>query len=133
VQPGPIFATPPAPRPTEAPKPTLLAPTDAYAQGWDDRDAWEKWFQNLTGDYGAGAASWAARRSGTNPGTCKGTNAAEMSTEWQSGCAAAQQRLERADELRRTESDYREGWNAWKLAGTTKEGDTSGAEQQAPE
>ena len=97
------------PVPTVAP-PRESQPSATYRQGQADRQRWETWFGTLTGDYRSGAEYWAGNRSVLNPVSC---NAAPSSTgaDWTAGCIAAQQRLTDSDVRRKTEPDYRRGWN----------------------
>jgi len=103
-----------APAPV-APAPTVNSPTESqpsatYRQGQADREGWETWFGSLTGNYRAGAEHWASQRSLAKPGSC---NVAPSSSdaEWTAGCIAAQQRLAASDVRRKTQRDYRLGWN----------------------
>jgi hypothetical protein len=82
----------------------------AFQQGQADRQSWETWFNSQVGEYRSGAEYWASHRSLTNPGSC---NSSPPSTgaEWGAGCTAAQQRLAPSDARRKTEPDYRRGWN----------------------
>lgn len=97
-------------------KPARAAPSAArpaaanaaqFAQGLRDRTAWEDWFNGLSGDEQAGASFWAAERSRPNPGDCLGTAA------FVQGCQEAEAKLAGADLLRKTEPQYRAGWNSY--------------------
>jgi hypothetical protein len=97
--------------------PTSVAVTDnqgatAYQGGLRDRDAWENWFGTLQGDYKTGAFYWASQRSLPNPGSCK-----QMNDQFYAGCAEAKVKLAAADALRKTEPNYKAGWNAWAPSG----------------
>ena len=94
------------PAPTAGPLPPV-----AFQQGQADRRAWEAWFISQTGESRAGADYWAAHRSLPNAGSC---NAAPPSTgaDWSAGCVAAQKKLAAPDVRRKTEPEYRLGWNA---------------------
>jgi ATP-dependent protease ClpP protease subunit len=82
----------------------------AFAAGRQARLSYEAWFNNLPdSDYRRGAEFWAANRSLTPPPSC--TQAA-MSADWQSGCFAGQTHLAYSDARRRTEKDFRAGWNS---------------------
>jgi hypothetical protein len=112
AQPSPVGPAVPA---QAAPAPTLVPPTEAqpssvYRQGQADRQAWEIWFGTLTGDYRAGAESWAGQRSLPSPRSC---TAAPPSTgaDWTAGCLTAKEKLTPSDVRRKTEPDYRLGWN----------------------
>jgi len=100
----------PSPTATATPNPSESMPSVAFRQGQVDRQSWEAWFDSLTGDDRAGADYWASHRSLPNPGSC---SAAPASTgaDWTAGCVAAQQRLAAADVRRKTEPEYRLGWN----------------------
>src|SRR5215470_4602512 len=78
-----------------------------FAQGLRDRTAWEDWFKGLSGDEQAGANFWAAERSKPKSGDCLGTAA------FVQGCQEAKARLADADFLRKTEPQYRAGWNSY--------------------
>ena len=103
---GPPSTTEAAPTP---PEPTVA--TAAFQQGQADRQSWEAWFDSQTGDHRAGADYWASHRSLPNPGSC---SAVPPSTgaDWTAGCFAAQQRLAGPDVRRKTEPEYRLGWNS---------------------
>ena len=116
-------SAPPAPAPipaTVTPPPTpsaqLAATTSsggsrAYWEGRGARQAWENWFAGLAGEYKAGADYWAAHRSLPNPGTCGNPSSSEQ-TEWWKGCTSAKAFLYGTDIRRKTEPDYRLGWNS---------------------
>ena len=98
-----------------APAPTTssqsdVQPSATYQQGQADRQAWETWFASLSGDYRAGAEWWAGQRSLPHPGLC---DASPSSTghDWTAGCFAAQEKLSPWDVRRKTEPEYRLGWN----------------------
>ena len=95
---APVGATPPP------------QPSSPFIQGQTDRQGWESWFGALTGDYRDGAWYWSGQRSLPNPGSC---NAAPpfAGGDWTAGCFAAQQKLAPSDARRKTEPDYRFGWN----------------------
>jgi len=78
-----------------------------FKRGLDDRTAWESWISGLSSDYRAGVDYWAGQRSSPHPGNCQGT------PEFISGCTAAKERLASIDTLRKSEPDYRLGWNAY--------------------
>jgi len=79
-----------------------------FEQGRQDRAAWEQWFDGLQGDYKTGAFFWAGQRSLPKPGPCK-----QMNDDFYAGCTAAKVRLSASDTLRKTQPDYKAGWNAW--------------------
>jgi uncharacterized protein YecT (DUF1311 family) len=94
------------------PAPSSSSP--AFKQGQIDRQNWESWFASVTGDYHAGAEYWATHRSDQHPPSC-GASPPSTSADWTAGCYAAQQKLAEADLRRKTELDYRRGWNALPL------------------
>jgi hypothetical protein len=80
-----------------------------FDQGWQDRGQWEQWFNSLrAGDYKTGAFFWASQRSLPNPQTCK-----QMNDDFYAGCTQAKVKLSASDTLRKTEPDYKAGWNTW--------------------
>jgi hypothetical protein len=83
--------------------------SSAFKSGQSDRADWENWFGGLQGDYHTGAQYWSAQRSTPKPGSCANPS---MSQAWQDGCAAAQKRLALPDARRRSEADYKLGWNS---------------------
>jgi hypothetical protein len=86
------------------------APSDAFHQGQADRNGWETWVAGLPPDQLAGAEYWAGQRSLPHPGPCAAPTA-DAGSNWSSGCFAAQQRLSPSDVRRKTEPEYRRGWN----------------------
>lgn len=79
----------------------------AFRDGAADRKAWEIWFEGLVGEERDGALYWASQRSLPSPGSCAlldGTKAV--------GCRGAQTRLSPSDARRKTEPEYRAGWNS---------------------
>lgn len=85
---------------------------DQFRQGLADRTAWENWFGGLAGERRAGAFYWSAQRSLTHPGSCLGTGGTNLG-EFTLGCAEAQRMLAMTDVRRKSEPDYRIGWNAY--------------------
>jgi hypothetical protein len=79
-----------------------------FEQGHQDRTAWEQWFNGLQGDYKTGAFYWASQRSLPNPGSCK-----QMNDQFYIGCTDAKVKLAPSDVLRKSEPDYKTGWNTW--------------------
>ena len=100
----------PATQPTEAPETPAAQPSDAFQQGQADRQSWETWLANLTGEQRAGAHYWVAHRSMSHRSA---RDAAPPSTgaDWTTGCLAAQTLVNAADVRRKTEPKYRLGWN----------------------
>jgi hypothetical protein len=89
---------PPTPTPTTSPM---------FQKGLADRTAWENWLLKLDGDKRAGAEYWASQRSIPHPGACIGTPA------FVAGCNQAKPRLAPCDILRKSEPDYKLGWNSF--------------------
>lgn len=81
------------------------------SQGHADRQAFEAWFGGLSGEQRAGAEFWAKERSDPKPVSCLGAEGSS-DPEFVVGCQDAQRRLALPDVRRRTEPDYRKGWNA---------------------
>ncbi len=46
------------------------APTTEFQQGLADREAWESWFNGLSGEYRSGAYFWSGQRSLPDPTSC---------------------------------------------------------------
>jgi hypothetical protein len=84
----------------------------AFQQGLTDRNAWESWIASISGDYRAGAEYWAAQRSTPTAGACFDT-AGNSRGDWTVGCLSAKARLTPSDERRKTEPEYRRGWNSF--------------------
>lgn len=88
--------------------------TAAFRNAQSDYQAWDKWFSGLSGPYQAGAEAWAAHRSDPVPPDCASNDLA-----FRAGCEEARRRLAESDRHRRTEPDYRAGWNSkWLNVGT---------------
>jgi hypothetical protein len=93
-----------------SPPPGDTASSAAFAAGRQARLDYEAWFNSLgDDDYRRGAEFWAANRSLNPPPSCA---QAAMSAGWQSGCFAGQMHLAYSDPRRRTEKDFRAGWNS---------------------
>ena len=94
-------------------QPNVASPppsSPAFLQGQADRQAWESWFSGINGSYHNGAWYWSGQRSLAHPGSCATPPPGETS-DWTAGCLAAQQKLAGPDVRRKTEPDYRLGWN----------------------
>ena len=76
----------------------------------------EKWIAGLTGSYKRGVDWWAEHRSAANPGSCRGREATSL--EFISGCEAARARLAAVDVKRKSDPEYRRGWNTYNDAPT---------------
>ncbi len=119
-RPEPVYVVPrvyvpAAPRPVVARAPAYAAsvPPDvdsaSYQQGSTDRDAWDGWFDKLDGKMKVGATFWADQRNQAHPQQCRGH--ASLGNDWMDGCSAAQRRLEASDARRKTDAQYRNGWD----------------------
>ena len=123
----PAQAPQPAPQPptitqppTYSTSPVAMAnplqnnPSPSFQQGASDRRAWETWVASLDPDTHAGAEYWAAQRSLKNPGSCVAPqNPQPMNpVSWVAGCFGAKTRLTQPDLRRKTEPDYKAGWNS---------------------
>ncbi len=86
--------------------------TPSFQAGSDDRSAYEQWFSGLSGEYRSGAEFWAGHRSIPREAHCGGSG------DQLAGCLAAQQRLAPIDARRRSEPDYRLGWNSVRAPAT---------------
>jgi hypothetical protein len=112
-----LVGVPPAKSPTDL-SGNNPAATESFQQGVADRAAMEKWTAGLTGDYKRGVDWWAEHRSAANPGPCRGREA--TSFEFISGCEAASARLAPVDVKRKSDPEYRRGWNTYNDAPTTQ-------------
>ena len=81
------------------------------AQGHVDRVSFETWIGSLNGDQRRGAEFWVQERSKPKAVSCLATDGSSV-PEFVAGCQKAQSRLALPDVRRRTEPDYRNGWNA---------------------
>lgn len=89
---------------------TKVAPDtsdSSYRKGSVDRDGWEAWIGNLSGDVLAGASYWAENRS-HNPLSCAQIS---LSYQWLMGCNEAVRRLTPIDFWRSHDAQYWNGWN----------------------
>ncbi len=87
------------------------------ATGRSDRSEFEQWIGGLTGEQRRGADFWTQERSKPRPASC---TSASSNAEFLANCQEAQRRLAWPDVRRRTEAEYRSGWNA-SLATTNTE------------
>lgn len=83
----------------------------AFAEGLADRQAWEAWFSSLTGAFHDGAEWWSSVRSKNQASSCNDVPGTDH-TNAVAGCNAARARLMNPDRRRRSEPDYRAGWNS---------------------
>jgi len=93
--------------PAAAPVPAA-APDDSFHRGLVERTNWEEWFNGLSPEFQEGATFWAAQRSLSRPASCK-----TLSGPAANGCAAARARLALPDYLRKSDPEYRRGWNSY--------------------
>ncbi len=90
---------------------SVAVPESSFKQGLADRTEWEQWITALSGDFRRGAEWWASHRSLRNPGSCSGPTA--TSQEFVFGCEAAKTRLAPVDVKRKSDPEYRQGWNSY--------------------
>ena len=81
----------------------------AFLDGRNGRNAYESWFAAITDeDRRAGAVFWASNRSAKSPpATCH-----YSSSEFETGCLEAKRLLTPSDTRRKTEPDFKLGWNS---------------------
>jgi ATP-dependent protease ClpP protease subunit len=93
-----------------SPQPVDATSLPAYVAGRQARLDYEAWFNSLAeGDFHKGAEFWAANRSLKPPPSCAQPGA---SADWQRGCLSGRSRLSYSDARRRTENDFKAGWNS---------------------
>lgn len=107
VIPAPQYRAAPAPL-----RPSIPEPSAAYGEGAADRRALETWFAGLSGPFKDGAEYWAGQRSTPRPGSCYGPVNQNLG-DWTAGCLAAKRILTPSDIRRKSEPDYRAGWNSY--------------------
>ena len=108
AQPTPPSTLPSYPAPSS--QQSNVGDMSSYSQGQLDRRNWEAWFAQLEGPFRDGAQWWASVRSSNPPPTCQRAPGADHIAA-AAGCTAAQERLTNLDRRRRSEPDYRAGWN----------------------
>jgi hypothetical protein len=91
--------------PTPVPSTPMTSPM--FQKGMSDRTAWQKWVDGFSGEFRAGIEWWASQRSMPNPGSCVGAPG------FVAGCNQAKARLAGYDLLRKTQPEYKVGWNAY--------------------
>jgi hypothetical protein len=79
-----------------------------FTGGQRDRQSWEIWFAATTGGYHKGADWWAGQRSLKHRGSCS-----SLSGDARNGCLAARDKLAGSDVRRKSDPDYRRGWNSY--------------------
>ena len=90
-------------------------PDPSFKQGALDRSNWEGWFNSLPGNERNGADFWASRRNLARPGQCNGSDN-PAGQDYNFGCREAQRRLGPIDARRRSDPQYRLGWNTYQPA-----------------
>ena len=101
--------------------------TPAFNEGLADRARIEAWLQTLSGPHREGAIFWSGPRSVQRPQPC---DQSPPSPAWREGCVASRAQFAPTDVRRRTEPEFRLGWNSWVAppAGVAE----SGPRQQVP-
>jgi hypothetical protein len=107
VPPTPHRETAPTLTPGGTPPAVATSTSNAFDDGVRDRQAWEDWFNGLSGDERQGALHWASQRSLPKPASCASLIAAQVA-----GCREGQARLSQSDSRRKSDPDYRAGWNS---------------------
>jgi hypothetical protein len=97
---------------TRPPDQNIGSSLSSFDQGLADRAEFEQWFASLSGDFHRGAEWWAGHRSLPHAGTCNGP-AAAMKQEFTLRCEAAEARLTAKDVKRKSDPDYRRGWDSY--------------------
>ncbi|MGG5890188.1 ATP-dependent Clp protease proteolytic subunit [Falsiroseomonas sp. HC035] len=95
----PVIAALPAPAPAP--------PSASFRQGAADRRTWEEFTDQQSGSYRLGAEFWAGQRSLPRPAPCGGPDPLFVA-----GCQQAQRFLSPLDLRRRSDPEYRRGWNS---------------------
>jgi hypothetical protein len=107
----PAYTPPAAPVPPPAPAtPPNVKDFLAYSQGQADMRSWLSWFGGLSGAYRDGADWWTGQRNRRSPPSCEGVPATDHAAAF-AGCVEARRRLVDSDRRRKSEPDYRAGWN----------------------
>jgi hypothetical protein len=105
----------------------------SFDQGLAHRAEFEQWFASLSGDFRRGVDWWTGHRSLPHAGACN-SPAAAMNQQFTLGCEAAKAGLTAKDVKRKSDPDYRRGWNSY--TGTSYAGFPESrvptAEQDAP-
>ena len=78
----------------------------SFERGRADREDWERWHAEQIGDAWMGAQYWAAQRSLPHPGRCEGN------PDFNRACTEAQRHLAIPDIMRKTDPEYKRGWNS---------------------
>ena len=99
--------TPPASPPANQP-----AQSGAFKDGLTDRRILETWFAGLAGSFKDGAEYWSAQRSIPKPGSCYAPTGQNLG-DWTAGCLATKWVFTPSDVRRKSEPEYRAGWNSY--------------------
>lgn len=101
------------------------SPSQTLSKLKDTRTAsFEKWLAGLNSDKRRGADFWTQERSKPKAISCLAVEASSIA-EFVVGCREAQSRLSLPDVLRRTESEYRKGWNTSLIVSSESRPDVS--------
>jgi hypothetical protein len=101
---APTITNPPAP--TFIVVPPSAQTSSSFYDGAHDRMTWETWFNGLAGEEHDGAYFWAAQRSLPVPANCT-----RLGGEGTLGCLEAKKLLDPTDVRRKTDPEYKAGWN----------------------
>ena len=82
-----------------------------FSNGLTDRKQWESWLAGLTGPEKDGAIWWASNRNSPHHQTCTTAPSKDDAT-WEAGCMNAQLKLTPVDLKRRSDPQYKSGWNS---------------------
>lgn len=105
---SPTYSSPSPPAQAQNTTPVLTA----FDRGSNDRRIWENWFNGLTGGYQQGAAYWAEKRSDSLKPTCFDPQGQSYG-DFTNGCLAAKNLITPFDVNRRSDPEYKRGWNAY--------------------
>lgn len=98
----------PSRTPAAVPREQTAGETPSFIQGLTDRTEIEVWREGLPSSERAGADFWALQRSQTQPQPCSSPDPGFVA-----GCETAQRRLTPTDLRRRSDPEYRRGWNSF--------------------
>jgi hypothetical protein len=124
LRPGSSATTSPLPAPVPAPlsgqtetASAGIVPTPEVSQnfvaGRNARIQFQSWFDGLQDDMKAGAEWWAGVRSQAERDHLACNRMPSMSASWQIGCTAAETMLTPSDRRRRTDPEFKAGWNSF--------------------
>lgn len=83
----------------------------SFDKGLEDRKLWDQWFNNLRDSCKDGAAFWASQRSKRNRSSCA-TAKGSADRYFKRCCMEARGKLDPIDKLRKSDKNYRNGWNS---------------------